>query len=184
MSLEPSLIEHCSPTLARLKVGSLFSFPSPCWETLFEEASRLNTLLNEKGLCLRIVRADEKRALCYLYRVDELANTLNRLDEAAFLKECGYESLCLCDALDTLCERMSCSGDFPHEVGVFLGYPLSDVLAFIEHKGQNCVCCGYWKAYGDAHKAKCLFERYAKCTRVYRRLYHAGRTLNQLTVPS
>lgn len=184
MSLEPSLIEHCSPTLAKLKVGSLFSFPSPCWETLFSEASRLNALLKAKGLCLRVVRAGEKRALCYLYREGELAQALCDQDAAAFLKRCGYESLRPRDALDTLCCRLACSGNFPHEVGVFLGYPLSDVLAFIEHRGRDCVCCGCWKAYGDACAAKRLFDRYDKCTRVYRRLYRAGYTLSQLTVPS
>ena len=182
MSLEPSLIEHCAPTLASLKIGSLFSFISPCWQSLFIEAAELNALMREKGLSLRIVRADDDRALCYLYREDGLVNMLSDRDAAAFLRDQGYESLYLPDALDTLCERMACSSSFPHEVGVFLGYPLSDVLAFIEHKGRDCSCCGCWKAYGDACAARRLFEKYDKCTRVYRRLYRAGRTLSQLTV--
>ena len=182
MSLEPSLIEHCAPTLASLKIGSLFSFISPCWQSLFIEAAKLNALMQEKGLSLRIVRADDDRALCYLYREDGLVNMLSDRDAAAFLRDQGYESLYLPDALDTLCERMACSSSFPHEVGVFLGYPLSDVLAFIEHKGRDCSCCGCWKAYGDACAARRLFEKYDKCTRVYRRLYRAGRTLSQLTV--
>ena len=182
MSLEPSLIEHCAPTLASLKTGSLFSFISPCWQSLFAEAAVLNALMRKKGLSLRIVRAGDDRALCYLYRKDALEKTLSDQDAAAFLHGLGYESLHLPDALDTLCERMACSGDFPHEVGVFLGYPLSDVLAFIEHKGRNCSCCGCWKAYGDACAARRLFEKYDKCTRVYRRLYRAGCTLSQLTV--
>ena len=182
MSLEPSLIEHCAPTLASLKIGSLFSFISPCWQSLFAEATALNALMGKKGLYLRIVHADDNRALCYLYREDALSKALCERDAADFLHGLGYESLRLPDALDTLCTRMACSGDFPHEVGVFLGYPLSDVLAFIEHKGRNCSCCGCWKAYGDACAARKLFEKYDKCTRVYRRLYQAGRTLSQLTV--
>ena len=28
--------------------------------------------------------------------------------------------------------------DFPHEMGIFLGYPLGDVKGFIEHHGRNC----------------------------------------------
>ena len=183
MSLEPSLIEHCAPTLASLKAGSLFSFISPCWKSLFAEAARLNAMMQAKGLSLRIVRASDDRALCYLYREEALSRTLNQSDAAAFLRSLGYESLRLPDALDTLCRRMACSQDFPHEVGVFLGYPLSDVLAFIEHKGRDCSCCGCWKAYGDACAAKRLFHKYDKCTQVYRRLYRAGRTLSQLTVP-
>ena len=183
MSLEPSLIEHCAPTLASLKAGSLFSFISPCWKSFLAEADRLNDQLRAKGLSLRIIRADENRALCYLYREGKLAETLSQFGVAAFLRGIGYESLRLPDALDTLCSRMACADSFPHEVGVFLGYPLSDVLAFIEHKGRDCSCCGCWKAYGDACAARRLFLQYDKCTQIYRRLYRAGLTLSQLTVP-
>lgn len=184
MSLEPALVAHCAPTLARLKVGSLFCCPSPRWEELLPEAAALRPLLAEKGLSLRIVRADERRALCYLCREGDLARALAERDTAAFLTRCGYASLAPACALDTLCRRMAAGDGFPHEVGVFLGYPLSDVLAFIEHEGRGCACCGCWKAYGDAREARRTFERYEKCTRVYRRLYLAGRTLRELTVPS
>ena len=184
MSLEPSLIEHCAPTLASLKTGSLFSLVSPCWQDLFAEAKRLNALMREKGLFLRVVRTGDDRALCYLYREEALRRTLSHRDAAAFLRSIGYESLRLPDALDTLCARMACPNGFPHEVGVFLGYPLSDVLSFIEYQGSGCSCCGCWKAYGDACAAKRLFQKYDKCTRVYRRLYREGRTLSQLTVAS
>ena len=182
MSLEPSLIEHCAPTLARLKVGSLFSLISPCWENLYAEAAQLSRQLRPKGLALRIIPAGESRALCYLYRERLLADTLRGAPEAAFLRSSGYSSVCVQDALNTLCCRLARGGDFPHEVGLFLGYPLSDVIAFIENKGRDCVCCGCWKCYGDACEAKRLFALYDKCTEVYRRLYRAGRTLCELTV--
>ena len=39
---------------------------------------------------------------------------------------------------------------FPHEIGIFLGYPLADVAGFIRNKGRNCKCIGTWKVYGDA----------------------------------
>ena len=42
MSIERSLIEHCSPTLASLKVGSLFSFLSPACQDLHTQIDRLN----------------------------------------------------------------------------------------------------------------------------------------------
>ena len=72
--------------------------------------------------------------------------------------------------------------DFPHEIGVFLGYPLGDVVGFIENRGLNCKCVGCWKVYCNEHEAVKTFERYKKCTGVYRRLYDYGRTVLQLTV--
>ena len=37
--------------------------------------------------------------------------------------------------------------EFPHEIGVFLGYPAQDVRGFME--GRKATCRGAWHAYGD-----------------------------------
>ena len=51
-----------------------------------------------------------------------------------------------CDGmLRQLSRRLCCEADFPHEIGVFLGYPLTDVVGFIENQGRNFTCCGCWK---------------------------------------
>lgn len=182
MSLSALLIEHCSPTLASLKAGSLFSLPSSSLCQLEEEAQQLNTQFAPKGLALHLIRVDERHALCYLYRHAQLAAMLADKPCAAFLNTQGYDSLSVQDALDRLCSRLAQSPSFPHEVGLFLGYPLADVVAFIENKGKNCLCCGCWKAYTNACAARRLFAKFSKCTEVYKRLYHNGRTLCQLTV--
>lgn len=181
MSLESALIAHCAPTLARLKPGSLFSVVSPRWGSLYAESARLNKLLGEKGLRLIVVPAGG-RALCYLYRESALARTLADEDARAFLRARGYRSLCVRGALETLCARLAAGGEFPHEIGLFLGYPLADVVAFIRTQGRGCALCGCWKAYSDPGAARETFARYEKCTQVYRRLYGAGRTLLDLTV--
>lgn len=183
MSIEPALIKHCAPTLASLKVGSLFSFHPDCWRCLAEETDSLNRQLGEKGLSLRILRAGDSRALCYLYREGQLRSLLADEKIRAFLRGCGYDSFELNDVLDTLFDHLANQPDFPHEVGLFLGYPLSDVIAFIENKGRNCLHCGAWKVYTNACEALRQFARFKKCADVYSRLYHAGeRSLHQLTV--
>ncbi len=50
---------------------------------------------------------------------------------------------------------------FPHEMGVFLGYPLGDVKGFVENSGQNFKQSGYWKVYDDVAYANRIFELYA-----------------------
>lgn len=181
MSLEHSIIAHCAPTLARLKPGSLFSVVSPRWKSLYAESARLNKTLGEKGLHLIVVPAD-RRALCYLYRESALARTLADKDIRSFLRARDYRRLCVRGVLETLCAKLAVGGEFPHEIGLFLGYPLSDVVAFIETHGRGYALCGCWKAYSDPGAARKTFARYEKCTRVYRRLYGAGRTLSDLTV--
>ena len=182
MSIERSLIEHCAPTLAGLKVGSLFSFLAPVCESLHEEIAALNAQLQKKGLTLRLVKALGDRALCYLYRTSQLNLVLSDPDNAAFLHSCGYRDTQTHCVLETLCSRLAQNPEFPHEIGLFLGYPLGDVIGFIENKGKNCLCCGCWKAYTDACSAQKRFTQFGKCTNVYKRLYQAGRPLNMLTV--
>ena len=66
------------------------------------------------------------------------------------------------EKLSLLERRISC-GSFPHEIGIFLGYPLDDVLGFIENKGENCLFCGFWKVYSEPERARRTFEKYVYC---------------------
>ena len=49
---------------------------------------------------------------------------------------------------------------FPHELGLFLGYPIEDMEGFIKNKGENYLYAGYWKVYQDAEDKKLLFVAY------------------------
>lgn len=104
---------------------------------------------------------------------------------AAFLAHCGYTGTAPAACLDVLRRKLAISSDFPHEIGLFLGYPLGDVIGFIENHGQNCLCCGVWKVYTNPEAAAGAFRKFSKCTRVYRRLFFGGqRNVEQLTVKS
>ena len=50
--------------------------------------------------------------------------------------------------------------DFPHEIGVLLGYPAEDVKGFVVNEGKNYLYSGYWKVYGDLSEAKQLFYKF------------------------
>ena len=122
----------------------------------------------------------------YVYRESRLRQVL--ADEAVqeFLQHEGYalpEDAADCDGmLRQLSRRLCCEADFPHEIGVFLGYPLTDVVGFIENQGRNFTCCGCWKAYGDPDAAARHFAQLNKCTRVYLRLFHEGTPIFRLAV--
>ena len=79
-------------------------------------------------------------------------------------------------------ERLAESDRFPHEIGLFLGYPPKDVIAFIRNEGRNSKCTGCWKVYYDEKEAKQTFAKFKKCRDVYLRLWNQGRTVSQLTV--
>ena len=75
---------------------------------------------------------------------------------------------------------MGDGGDFPHEVGLFLGYPAEDVRGFIENRAAGCKCVGCWKVYGDVNAAKMRFASFEKCTRDNCGRLRRGCTLEQL----
>ena len=51
---------------------------------------------------------------------------------------------------------------FPHEMGLLLGYPIEDVRGFIEHNGCGCLYSGYWKVYRNVPLKKKMFEDFEK----------------------
>ncbi|MPN31536.1 hypothetical protein SDC9_179010 [bioreactor metagenome] len=48
----------------------------------------------------------------------------------------------------------------PHELGIFLGFPLEDVKEFITNPYKECLLCGYWKVYHNKEKALKTFKYY------------------------
>ena len=144
--------------------------------------SRWQALLAPKGVELLLLRESGNRALVYVYRPDRLARDLQQPGVAAFLAHCGYTGTAPAACLDVLRRKLAVSSDFPHEIGVFLGYPLTDVVGFIENQGRNFTCCGCWKAYGDPDAAARHFAQLNKCTRVYLRLFHEGTPIFRLAV--
>jgi hypothetical protein len=183
-NFECLLAELCAPTLARLKPGSLFRYRPQEGENIREVVRFWDTALAPRGVAVRILKTCEKTGavLVYIHRPAWLAGILSDADTAAFLQHEGYHTDSVESVLQQLSTRLCCQEDFPHEIGVFLGYPLSDVIGFIENHGKNYTYCGYWKSYGDPSKAQSCFAQYRKCEQVYKRLHDQGRSIWQLTV--
>ena len=151
--IEKCLIEHCAPTLASLKAANLFNACCEEEENIDLQISMWNQLMNPKGVKLLALRSRGNRSLVYVYREKQLAQNLNRPGVARF-----------------------------HEIGIFLDYPLGDVIGFIQNGGQNYKCSGCWKVYCNECEALKMFQKYHKCREVYRNLWAKGRSVLQLTV--
>lgn len=179
---EELLIRHCAPTLAGLKTGSLFVCAFESLRQMAEELRGANRVLTPKGLRLIPLRRTEKQVLLYLYRPSRLEADLSSAEAKKLLREAGYTALDAKYCLSELKRRLRSNDGFPHEIGLFLSYPPEDVVGFIRHKGRKCKCAGCWKVYGDAEKARRIFETYHHCTDCYRKRHAMGATMAQLTV--
>lgn len=179
---ERYLIEYCSPTLASLKTASLFSLKFTDDAELLENLRIWNENFVDKGVMLMLLQKSENRGLVYVCRKRQLLRDLERPGVARFLETQGYDATDAKGALEILQSRLGQSCSFPHEIGIFLGYPLGDVIGFIQNGGRNAKCTGCWKVYCNECEAVKAFARFKKCRDVYLRLWQEGRSVLQLTV--
>lgn len=181
--LEEVLVENAAPTLAGLKCANLFSYFFFNQTLAEKEIERLNKELNPRGLILRALLWRETNVLLYAYRPLLLSKNLGKEEVRELLMPYGYLGSDMEDALLWLEERLRKSACFPHEIGVFLGYPTADVKGFIENGGKNCKCCGLWKVYCNEGDSTEIFHKLNKCTDVYMRVFREGMELTRMTVP-
>lgn len=178
------IIRHAAPTLAGLKTGNLFPCAFQDRTRFFRTLQEANRVLVPRGLRLLPLRLEESRALLYLFRPSDLTRDLSQAEARDILWQAGYEDTGYRTCLRELTRRLRAREDFPHEIGLFLGYPPEDVQGFIRHGGKCSKCSGCWKVYGDEEAARERFAAYKTCTAHYCRLHEKGATLEHLAVES
>lgn len=182
--MDSCLVRRCAPTLAGLKAGNLFCLELCDGIVLCNVLARWNQILNPKGVLARVVAERRGRYFIYVYRNSALENLGNSCEVQNFLKGFGYIGFDVESLLNFFQVRMNRSVCFPHEVGVFLGYPLQDVKDFIAYGGKNCKLIGCWKVYNDVPNSMHIFEVYKKCHKILNERFEQGDSLEQLTVAS
>ena len=181
---EKAIVEQCAPTLAGIKPASLFRVSGKDLAALRQTAGEWDRLLSPLGLRVLVLKEcpQTNAGMIYLYRESWLKRILEDRQHRRFLRSLGYTLRSLEDVFSQLSWRFCLEREYPHEIGVFLGYPFADVIGFIENRGRNFTCCGYWKSYGDPEAAEQCFARYRSCTAQYKQLYGSGTPIIQLVV--
>lgn len=144
------------------------------------------------GVKLATLSRYSDRLALLAYREDMLSQVLADADVRAFLASYGYDLTSVDSVISCLRRRMTAfygagcgrrpKREFPHEVGVLLGYPLEDVQGFLT--GAEATVRGSWKAYGDAGAARARFHRLAKHeARCRARYYQEGASFGELFSP-
>ncbi|MCR5419538.1 MAG: DUF3793 family protein [Lachnospiraceae bacterium] len=184
-SFELSLIDNAAATLAGIKVGNLYNYRFSSFSDCKEKIGCVNEQLNKKGVYIKLLNYKDDFYLLYVYRKSELCRILAQNNVKVFLALHGYrhpedEGM----AVDFLAERIGSDKEFPHEIGVFLGYPLGDILGFIRNRGENCKYCGIWKVYCDEISSLKYFKKIERCRSIYLKVFNSGRSIYDMTVKS
>ena len=165
--IESVLAYFCAPVTAGLKCASLVNLSRGQnilrdWLDVREELSK------SLSVDFAEMSVSECSVLLLIYRERALLRALLMDGVQDFLAQFGYEGDCesVTPHITGLRERFSrASRDsqrMPHEVGVFLDYPLEDVKGFIENGGRNAKFTGYWKVYGNEIEAMRRFEAFKR----------------------
>ncbi len=200
------IVHNCAPTLAALKPAGLFTVHfaearscSACEEERCNRLCRAGLAhalhaareqLEQAGVEVRILALRPGNALVLVYRPSLVDRVLANARTAAYLRGLRYDTTSQRNCIDEVARRIrACDkaegtkhSAFPHEIGFLLGYPHDDVVAFIEG-GQDCLCTGCWKVFGDECSAQTCFDTYRRCVRKMDTMHAAGMSLAALAHP-
>lgn len=157
--VENRLALQCAPVIKGIKISNLLSV----WTS---DESLVRFLFTKTGLIhYRLLRMKDK-TIFLIFRMEQLSQHLQKAEVRKLLKENGYNDFSLSGILGVFQSRyqgfVEQKQEFPHEMGILLGYPIEDVIGFITHNGKNYLYSGYWKVYKDVKEKQRLFNQYEK----------------------
>lgn len=153
------IIRNAAPTIKKHKTSSLINFSNSnrnlnnIWEKYkYEVKEKLDIDYFE-------LKKDTTNTFVLFYNKDKMELSIKDNKNMLFLKRFGYnENMDIKQCLILLGKRFQ--GMCPHEIGIFLGYPLDDVVSFVDCPNEKCKMVGYWKVYHNIEKAEIIFNKY------------------------
>lgn len=158
------IIQYASPTLDGVKASSLVNLKdaSEKYHTLWQ---LYKEDVKKAGITFIELKVTEESSLVLIYDETLLSQVLACQKNQDFLSHFAYTDFSIQASLQTLKKRFKNS--CPHEVGIFLGYPLGDVSCFADCNKKECLAVGYWKVYENLDQALLTFQRYDSIKKRY-----------------
>lgn len=170
---------HCAPILSGSKAANIMT-------VTVHEFDRIGYLLQGTGIRYRFLKTKGDKGILYLYREKRLRQYLEQEEIQEFLSEYGYDEVNIAKMLNLLSKRIRMYNDqeavFPHEIGVFLEYPLGDVKGFLANEGKNFMYSGYWKVYQDLQGAVRRFIQYDMERELTIQALMQGKTIREIAL--
>ncbi|SDH87696.1 DUF3793 family protein [Desulfosporosinus hippei] len=166
------LIENLAPLVLRIK-------PSVLMNVSYNDQvdwSKFKILFTRpKALQIREIRKLNGQLQVMFYQKDLLDSVLSQRAIQQFLRSLSYPTQYSLDSYLQVLKHRILSRKFPHEIGVFLGYPLKDVLGFMGLQPLPYKRTQGWRIYGDERPSDEVYENYRTARRMMRELVeHIG----------
>lgn len=156
-NMELQIVLQCAPVIAGIKMSNLCIIPT-------KDLNLALCMLKQGSFHYFLLRKDTRNSTILLYYPEKIQGYLQQEKVGLFMKQLGYTDCRLEKVFMRFQIRYRCymehPQDFPHEMGILLGYPLEDVTGFIKNKGKNYLYIGYWKVYENFSDKISLFHQY------------------------
>lgn len=167
--LSAHLMLESSEVLGGVKPANLVSLVNrtrSCGRNLYQlwQAHHDQITARLTGIRFKVLQTRENALLLFCYEPDFLERHLAHAGIRVLLKKAGYDITLGGESLLTeLCCRFGSSCVFPHEIGLFIGYPAKDVAAFMGLVKLPFACQGPWKIYGNPVQSLGLADQHRCC---------------------
>ena len=179
--IENLLVRHCAQTIGGVKVSNLFNCSFENHEDLEKDIEIWNLILNPNDIYISEINTKNNSSLVFVYKKSLMNQLLKNKNTLSFLKDYGYKKFSLDLILKNIKIKLNEKSDFPHEIGIILGYPIDDVRGFIKNNGKNYKLSGFWKVYSNTNHAINTFNTYKKCSEYILSLFESGIPIHKLT---
>lgn len=116
------------------------------------------------------IKEDNKKKQVLFYNLPTLDRVLKEKPVQRFLTVSGYPSpYSLEKYVEYLVNKMRWGRTY-YEIGVFLGYPLKDVIGFMGYSPLKFTGIKGWRYYGDRALSEKIYARYQKAREEVREL--------------
>lgn len=181
-----ALANYCIPTLLKVKPSSLMNINKSNIPKGINFLEKMENEMMQFDSCYSVLYEDTARYLVLVYSKELLSHVLHYEENRMFLESLGYqfaanyEQTSIHLLAQNYMEYIRSRKGFPHEIGVFLGYPLKDVKDFIKNSGRNYIICGCWKVYHDAEQAVKVFELFRQLREDAVQILQEGKELKEI----
>jgi len=123
-----------------------------CYERTNEQGFHFCLYRRDIYFTLRLdyieLKVEENSSLVLFYNPDTLAKTLDDSKNRAWLESAGYPKGAKVEGFLNELKARAATCALPHEVGIFIGYPLKDVDGFVRRLPVTPGHHGPWRVYG------------------------------------
>lgn len=169
---------HAAPAIAGIKPANLFSCPAGLMPQAEEILADYEKQFKDSHTRFKLLCRCRAHILILVYDTELTEKIFQKKVTQNYLARFSYEANTgVQDFLNQIAAKIAGGENFPHEIGIILGYPPEDIEGFKRYKGRNFKCCGYWKVYGNAERAQKMFDAYTLCREKLMQALQDGVTL-------